>query len=134
MPGTADYIRTSSNWYVLRGLSGEDVTNFFLTKSRIEPKGDSTWEERKQKCMGSLKRPPFEMVLGESSNMFNDFLVKGKRRIPLMVTLINRDNKRFDDFSSLDLNWESNNLVSMAQNSQDWILTGSTGARKLYSF
>lgn len=70
-------------------------------------------EDRKQKCMGSLKMPPFEMVLGEASNMFDEFIVKGNRRIPLAVSLINKDRKRFDDFSSLDLSWESTNTVDL---------------------
>jgi len=62
--------------------------------------------------MGSLKIPPLEMVFGETSSLFDEFLVNGNHQISMSATLTNKDGKRFDDFSSLVLDWESSDQVS----------------------
>jgi hypothetical protein len=51
------------------------------------------------------------MVAGEASNLFEEFIVKGNRKVPITVAMINKDRKRFDDFSSLVLTWESSDEV-----------------------
>jgi hypothetical protein len=76
------------------------------------PANQTDFEERKQQCLGALKQtPPFEMVVGEASNLFEEFIVKGNRKVPITVAMINKDRKRFDDFSSLVLTWESSDEV-----------------------
>jgi hypothetical protein len=83
-----------------------------VRESDYTPVNQTDFEERKQQCLGALKQtPPLEMVVGEASNLFEEFIVKGNRQVPITVAMINKDRKRFDDFSSLAFTWESSDEV-----------------------